>query len=139
MSFIVIKLSCPADFSDILKVELSELGFDTFMDLDDDSLDDKSLAETSFEGSVPKEDFQKSETESLISDYQTRAKIKYSLEEVAKQNWNKLWEENFHPIAINDDCYIRASFHNLPKVINTNWSSLQKCLSERGIMPPLPP
>ncbi len=46
-----------------------------------------------------------------MADYQTRAEIEFSFEEVAKQNWNKLWEENFHPIAINDDCYIRASFH----------------------------
>ncbi|MFT5617738.1 MAG: ribosomal protein L11 methyltransferase [Arenicella sp.] len=105
MSFIVIKVECPEDFSDILKVELSELGFDTFMDLDD----------TNFEGSVPAEEYQEQETELLITDYQTRAEIKYSLETVAKQNWNKLWEENFHPIAINDDCYIRAHFHEPAK------------------------
>jgi ribosomal protein L11 methyltransferase len=28
------------------------------------------------------------------------------------QNWNAEWESNFHPIEVDDKCYIRAPFHD---------------------------
>ena len=31
-------------------------------------------------------------------------------------NWNKIWEDNFHPVIVNEDCVIRASFHSIPSV-----------------------
>lgn len=37
--------------------------------------------------------------------------IKYSEQEIAQQNWNKLWESNFDPVIVDDFVGIRASFH----------------------------
>ena len=28
------------------------------------------------------------------------------------QNWNEIWESNFHPVVVNDFCAVRADFHN---------------------------
>lgn len=53
----------------------------------------------------------------LIKSTQTLFPISYSKIEIAEQNWNKLWESNFHPIVIGNDIAVRASFHNpLPEV-----------------------
>lgn len=27
------------------------------------------------------------------------------------QNWNEIWESNFHPVVVNDFCAVRADFH----------------------------
>ena len=100
MSFIVLKVCVPEDLSDILKAELSDVGFDAFLD-----------TEQGFEASVAKELFDTKLTEEVIQQYNHTQQITWETEEVAKQNWNKLWESNFHPIEISKDCYIRADFH----------------------------
>ena len=100
MMYIVIKAKATDWLSEILQAELADLGFDSFMETED-----------GFEGSVEKTAFQKEATEALIESYNSDQVVSYTFEEVAKQNWNKLWESNFHPIEINEDCYIRASFH----------------------------
>lgn len=35
----------------------------------------------------------------------------YERNVIEQQNWNALWESNFEPIEIGDQCYIRAPFH----------------------------
>src|SRR5690606_6176621 len=35
----------------------------------------------------------------------------YGIQELEGQNWNKLWESNFNPITVADQCYVRATFH----------------------------
>ena len=37
----------------------------------------------------------------------------YTLEKMAKQNWNEVWESNFQPVIVEDFCTIRADFHNI--------------------------
>ncbi len=37
--------------------------------------------------------------------------ISYTVSEVAPENWNQTWEENFEPILIDNRCAIRAPFH----------------------------
>ena len=37
--------------------------------------------------------------------------IAYSQKEIAQENWNATWEENFHPIRVGDQCMVRAPFH----------------------------
>jgi len=38
-------------------------------------------------------------------------KISYQIEKIKKVNWNQEWENNFPPIEIENQCYIRAPFH----------------------------
>lgn len=37
--------------------------------------------------------------------------IQYTTEEIAQQNWNATWESNFDPIVVNEQCVVRAPFH----------------------------
>ena len=39
------------------------------------------------------------------------AEIKFKRTEIEQQNWNAIWESGFKPIIVNDQCYIRAEFH----------------------------
>lgn len=36
---------------------------------------------------------------------------RYERTEVPEQNWNALWEQNFHPVVVEDFCAVRAHFH----------------------------
>lgn len=37
--------------------------------------------------------------------------ITYQRTEIEQKNWNAEWEANFQPIMVNEQCYIRAEFH----------------------------
>ncbi|MDO4727744.1 MAG: 50S ribosomal protein L11 methyltransferase [Bacteroidota bacterium] len=39
-------------------------------------------------------------------------KITYQTEEIPTVNWNEEWEKNFSPIIVNNECVIRAPFHD---------------------------
>lgn len=38
----------------------------------------------------------------------------YRFAEVEEQNWNAVWEQNFHPVTVDDFCAVRAHFHPSP-------------------------
>lgn len=38
-------------------------------------------------------------------------KIEFTISEIAQINWNKEWEKNFEPIAVDGKCIVRAPFH----------------------------
>jgi len=41
--------------------------------------------------------------------------ITYTSQEIEKVNWNIEWEKNFNPIIIDDQCSVRAPFHEKPE------------------------
>jgi len=43
-------------------------------------------------------------------------KISHQSKEIAQQNWNATWEENFEPIQVGELCVVRAPFHEKPNV-----------------------
>ena len=47
----------------------------------------------------------------IIVRYKEQSGVAYNVEEVAKENWNKKWEESYTPIIVDDKCIVRASFH----------------------------
>jgi len=55
---------------------------------------------------------------------QTLKKIKekvdliYTVKNLENNNWNKNWEESFNPVFINNNCIVRAKFHEKPHNIN---------------------
>lgn len=86
--------------SDVLIAELSEIGFDSFVDTD-----------KGFSAYISQDLFSKSELLELFSKYEGMFKIEYDEKNIPQQNWNKEWESNFEPIDIVGQCYIRAPFH----------------------------
>ncbi len=88
-------------FDDILTAELAELGFESFINL-----------ENGLQAFIPKDLFQVSQLLELVDTYQERScKISYSQTNIPAQNWNATWESNFEPIDVDGICAVRAPFH----------------------------
>ncbi|WP_020527956.1 50S ribosomal protein L11 methyltransferase [Flexithrix dorotheae] len=102
--FVLLKVKSPEELADIIKVELSEKGFDSFLDIDG-----------GFEASIEKENFKEDEVDEIFGFYSAQGSLSYHLEEVEKQNWNELWEKNYDMVEISEDCLIRAAFHQPEK------------------------
>ena len=100
MAFIVLKVTCNEEVGDMLQAELADLDFDSFMSTDE-----------GFEASVEKEKFDEEAVDEIFGHYASLGTLSYRSEEVAKQNWNKLWESNYDMVEVNEDCLIRADFH----------------------------
>lgn len=105
MFFITVKVFISGEIADLLKLELAEIGFDSFWEEE----------EGSFLTSIAEESFSKSDTEVILERYKDLAGIRYEYEKVAKQNWNQLWEESYSPVFVGDECVIRAEFHHLAR------------------------
>jgi len=91
----------PAELgSEILLAELQYTAFESFEQTD------KGLS-----AYVPS----KQHTDDILRDVMilnnSEFKISYQIEKIEKVNWNQEWENNFPPIQIGDQCYIRAPFH----------------------------
>lgn len=86
--------------SDILIAQLSELGFESFVE-----------TEIGFLAYIQEEEYSKEEVELTFGDFQDEFKIDFTSKIIPKQNWNKEWESNFQPIDVDGKCYIRAPFH----------------------------
>jgi ribosomal protein L11 methyltransferase len=99
-----LQVNCPPDFTDILIAELSEAGFDTFME-----------NEQGFEGYAEGENFDRDAVRSIENKYREMTTLKFSFDKIEKKNWNEEWEKSYEPIIVDDKCLIRASFHSIEK------------------------
>jgi ribosomal protein L11 methyltransferase len=99
-----LQVNCPADFSEILIAELSEAGFDTFMETDQ-----------GFEAFVEEEKYDAEAVHSIRERYSALTRLTFSFDRIAKKNWNEEWEKNYEPINVDDRCLIRAAFHKPEK------------------------
>lgn len=101
MSFKVLKINTTnTELSEILEAELSAVGFDVFLE-----------TENGFETSIEIQNFDAAQVTEILANYQNLQPYTYTIEEVKKENWNELWEQNFEPIVIANKCLIRAEFH----------------------------
>ncbi|TDQ29134.1 50S ribosomal protein L11 methyltransferase [Zeaxanthinibacter enoshimensis] len=87
-------------YSDILVAELSELGFDSFVENEDGLL-----------AYIEADSWHKDILSGIHILKQAAAGINYNYKRVAQQNWNAKWEADFHPIELGDLCRVRAPFH----------------------------
>ena len=85
---------------DLLVAELANLGFDTFEDQDQ-----------GFVAYVPSASLDIQALETLLLNEAGDYDLRYDVQELEQQNWNQLWESNFSPIIVDDQCYVRATFH----------------------------
>ncbi|GEO03297.1 ribosomal protein L11 methyltransferase [Adhaeribacter aerolatus] len=104
MDFIQITLFAPAEFNDILTAELSQYGYDTFMETDEGLC-----------AYITEAVFSEADLQEVLNKYREAAgEIKYTIEKIEKKNWNEEWEKNFEPLLIAGICSVRASFHPKP-------------------------
>lgn len=100
MDYLEFKIKCLEEFREILIAELSEIGFDSFLE-----------TEEGIEVYAPSDSFDRVAFEEVINAYNKPAQITVTEGQVAKVNWNEEWEKNYDPIAVDDLVYVRASFH----------------------------
>ena len=104
MDFIEVALKVNADFADILTAELGELGFDAFVE-----------AEDGFSAYIEEDQFSEAEMQEMLQHYAEYAVVTYTIQKIARQNWNEEWERNFEPLFIGGQVSVRASFHPKPE------------------------
>lgn len=100
MQYLEFKISCSEDFREILIAELSEVGFDSFLETD-----------TGFDAYIPEDQLERSNFEEVIARYAEQAEIEVTEGKMAKVNWNEEWEKHYDPIMVENQVYVRASFH----------------------------
>lgn len=57
--------------------------------------------------------------EALLESLQGQFEFTWSKTFIAGQNWNEIWESNFHPVVVGDFCAVRADFHE--PIPNVKW------------------
>lgn len=97
MYYTLLKVNCNPEIGEILIAELSQIGFDTFLE-----------TQSGLEAYAESDNFDRSETESILKRYSTND---FSFEKIEKKNWNEEWEKSYEPINVDDQCLIRAEFH----------------------------
>jgi len=84
---------------DLFIAELADIGFDTF-----------EHTKSGFAAFIPTANLDLQALETVLLQ-QDGFEVEYEVVDIEDQNWNKLWESNFSPILIDDQCYVRATFH----------------------------
>ncbi|QKG80412.1 50S ribosomal protein L11 methyltransferase [Tenuifilum thalassicum] len=91
-----------SDTVDIIIAQLSELGFESFMEAEPELL---AYIQTNRLKDLPSNFF------ALII-LPNDAQIEVKRQEILDKNWNEVWESNFEPIIVDNRCLVRASFHH---------------------------
>lgn len=103
MNYIEVAFTCQqieAWQQDLLINDLATIGFDTFEETDG-----------GFHAFIPEPNFDPIALETLLQQQSEDIQLSYEVKNIAHQNWNKIWEENFQPLTVGDTCYVRATFH----------------------------
>lgn len=86
-------------WTEIVIALISSLPFESFVE-----------NETGFTAYIPSDQDNEEDVKALLEDLEN-VEIHYTRQEIEQQNWNAEWEKNFQPIIVNNQCIIRADFH----------------------------
>lgn len=86
---------------DLLAAELGAIGFESFL-----------FEEEYMMAYISKDKWMLELVETLPFLSSPIFKISFSFKEIIQKNWNEEWEKNFHPIMVDDQCMVRAPFHD---------------------------
>ncbi|MDY8134367.1 50S ribosomal protein L11 methyltransferase [Aquimarina sp. 2201CG5-10] len=89
--------------SEILIAELGNQGFESFIE-----------TENGVNAFIQKEDWNENILDSIHVLNSGEFEIEYTFEEIEQVNWNEEWEKNFTPIVVDEECSVRAPFHEKP-------------------------
>jgi len=90
---------------EILIAELSELGYESFVENEDELL-----------AYIAEDKFNKDDLDDLDILSMDNFEVGFERNLVKDQNWNAKWEEDYSPVLIDDRVSIRAPFHEKPDV-----------------------
>lgn len=95
------KLTDAEDYQqDLLINALGEIGFDTFEEVAD-----------GFKAYIPVDVFDDERIGEVLAPYKEMFSFSYDIHLMEQKNWNEVWESNFEPMQIDDQVYVRATFH----------------------------
>ncbi len=94
---------------DILIAELSEIGFESFIEI-----------ENGIQAYIQVGMFSEELLRQISILNNPEFKVDIKINKIEEQNWNEVWEQNFEPINVNNQCYIHAPFHNKKNEIKYN-------------------
>lgn len=95
---------CDSQFSEILIAEISQAGFDSFLE-----------NENGFEAYAEVDRFDQFQVDEIKKKYNQVKPLEFSWDRIEKKNWNEEWERGYEPIIVNDQCVIKAEFHKIEK------------------------
>ena len=98
--YTTVQVICPPDLVELLIAELAERDYDGFLE-----------TEQGFETYQTADAFDEAKLREVLGRYRSLAEISYTTQTVDEQNWNAVWESNFEPIIVEEQCRVRASFH----------------------------
>ena len=100
MNFKGLHFACDSHLSDLLVAELSMLRYDSFEE-----------HQMGFSAYCEVINFNQPLIDTLVQKYQKMGNISYTLEAIARINWNTEWEKNYAAVVIADKIMVRAIFH----------------------------
>lgn len=86
---------------EILIAELNEVGFESYAESED-----------KLTAYIVEKNFDFAKIKQLQVNHIQEIRIEYSHKLIKAQDWNAVWEKNFDPILLGDQCFVRAPFHN---------------------------
>ncbi|WKN46046.1 50S ribosomal protein L11 methyltransferase [Tunicatimonas pelagia] len=101
--YIAVEIKCSESLREILMAELGEAQYDSFLETED-----------GLEAYVERAHFDPSRLEEILRQYDL-SKTDYQVQTVEEKNWNVEWEKHFEPILVDDQCLVRATFHQADK------------------------
>ncbi|MBV6647954.1 MAG: 50S ribosomal protein L11 methyltransferase, partial [Cyclobacteriaceae bacterium] len=66
-----------------------------------------------FSGYIEEDRWDQQAVEEIFDRYLSLGEIQWQTEQIVKKNWNKLWEENYDPVIVEDQLIVRAPFHQV--------------------------
>ena len=88
---------------EILIAELGYAGFESFVE-----------TEEGVTAYIQKEEWNENILDDIHILNSKEFKITYTFEDIEQTNWNAEWEKNFNPIIVDNQCSVRAPFHEKP-------------------------
>jgi ribosomal protein L11 methyltransferase len=85
---------------DLLIAELADIGFNTFEDI-----------ENGFLAFIDFNTYSEENLKNVMDQFEGEFDCSFVASEIEGKNWNEEWEKNFEPLIIDDQCYVRATFH----------------------------
>jgi len=103
MKYIELSFNVPEQgpFSDIVVAKLNEIEFESYVE-----------TESGVDAYIQESLFNQKKLDDVISDLKSLFSFDFKIKGIKQENWNSKWEENFKPVEINENCIIRAHFHD---------------------------
>lgn len=94
------RLSPLIPWREVMIAEMGSIGFEGFEE-----------TSSGFKAYIPKNEYREKSFKQIAVFSQDGLSIDWNTSDIAPENWNSAWEQNFTPTRIGDRCVIRADFH----------------------------